>query len=318
MKHLISLKEQSKEDILEILNIAGILKNSGKDSKVPEITGPSPCRDKKMLMLFEKGSTRTYISFAAAAFDLGMHPIPVNSSATQLNSMNFADEIKTMMLYGDAFVYRALNVRNVEYAASLNMIPVIDACSNKYHPAQSLTDIFTMAEISGGIEKIGKVVWLGIENNVSNTLALLCAKLGIHIYIVSPMVDPDSVDKDLQHMLESSSFVHRTLDVGEALQDANFVHTDTWMNMEYFDKEAIKSEFKEEFERRKELFFPYQLSASLLKKYNCNAKIMHCMPCHEGYEITRDAMDHPNSVLFQQAKNRYHTEKGILWWMFKK
>ncbi|MCC6323199.1 hypothetical protein IT400_00220, partial [Candidatus Nomurabacteria bacterium] len=214
-------------------------------------------------------------------------------------------------------MYRALDVCDVEYVASLNTIPVIDGCSNKYHPSQALADILTMSEIAGGVEKIGKVAWLGIENNVSNTLAMACHTLGIALYIASPLVHENSIDEELTTIINTSSFIKRT-SMEEALQNASFIHTDTWVDMEYFDTDGnVKKEFKTEFEKREELLLPYQISAQLLKAHNCNAKIMHCMPCHEGMEITRDAIDHKNSVIFYQAENRLHIEKAMLWWLFQ-
>lgn len=321
MKHLISLMDQSRDDILDILNKAAICKERTAHDLATvngfAFEGYQAFAGKQMLMLFEKGSTRTKLSFMAAAYNLGGHPIAIDAASTQFKLAHFKDEIRATMQYGDVLVYRAIDAKNVEFAASLNLIPVIDACSNKYHPCQALSDIFTMSEVAGGLDNIGKVVWLGIENNVSNTLALVCAKLGIHIYLAAPLVHPESVDPNLQDVLKASPFVHRTLDIAEALEEASFVHTDTWMDMEYFDGAHIKDAFKVEFQHRKELLMPYQISAELLTRYSCNAKIMHCMPCHEDYEITRNAIDHQNSVIFQQAKNREHVEKAILWWLFQ-
>ncbi len=315
MKHLISLKEQTKEELLEILKIAKLLKNNPKNLKdLPEI-GQNPCTGKKITLLFEKTSTRTMLSFWYASLELGAFPAFMNMSQSNFAISNFDDEIKTVMLYSDLLMYRALDSKKVTTAVSQNIVPVIDGCSNKYHPSQAISDIFTMAEISGGIEKVKKVVWLGIENNVSNTLVLACLKLGVHVYIVSPLVDPDSEDEELKKMFNDSKFVHRTLDLKVALENADYVHTDTWLNMEFFENGKIKKEFTVDFEKRKSLLIPFQLSNELLEKYNCQAKIMHCMPCHEGYEITSDAIEHPNSVIFKQAENRLHAEKGMLWWL---
>ena len=229
------------------------------------------------------------------------------------------------MRMGDILMFRALRAADVELAASMNVIPVIDACSEKYHPCQALGDILTMSEIAGGLDKIRKVVWLGIENNVSNTLMLACAKLGIEIFIVAPERHAASRDEELISQAESTGKVHRTLDLEFALDGADFVHTDTWMDMEFFSTEGgsasggensqVRPEFKQEYERRIKIFSPFQLNQKLLLKYAPRAKIMHCMPCHIGYEITRDAIDSPNSVIFDQAENRKHIQKGILLWL---
>lgn len=310
MKHLLTLKDYSKKEIEEIIKKAIEIK--AKPEKYYEIL-----KNKILIMLFQKTSTRTRLSFETAMTQLGGHVIFLDARTTQFALTDFKDEIKAVMCYGDILMFRAKKFADVELAASLNQIPVIDACSEKYHPCQALGDILTMAEYSGGLDKIKKVVWLGIENNVSNTLKLACAKLGIDIYLVAPEVDPNSIDEELNKMAEDTGHIHKTLDFSEAMKDANFVHTDTWLNMEFFSAEGgergkVKPEFKEEYERRVKLFKPYQLNAELVNKYGPKAKIMHCMPCHIGYEITRDAIDHPNSIIFDQAENRLHIQKAII------
>jgi ornithine carbamoyltransferase len=269
-------------------------------------------------MIFEKSSTRTRVSYEAAMTELGGHAIYLDKKTSQFSMADFKDEIRAVMRFGHLLMFRALKAEDVITAASFNHIPVIDGCSQKYHPSQALGDILTMAENSGGIEKIKKVVWLGMENNVSNTLMLACTKLGINFVIVSPETDKDSIDVELNNQAQKSGLVHRTLDFEEALKDADYIHTDTWMNMEFFDKGQIKEEFTEEYNRRKELFIPYQINSALIDKYCPDAKVMHCMPCHVGYEISRDAIDHKNSVIFDQAENRLHIQKAMILWLLNK
>lgn len=313
MRHLISLKEQSRSDVLDILEMARELKILRRKGKLADnLAG------KTLLMLFQKTSTRTRVSFEAAMTELGGHAIYLDARASQFSVAEFVDEIRALMRFGHALVFRALKVESVLKAASYNQIPVIDACSEKYHPAQALGDMLTMIESAGGLEKIKKVVWLGVENNVSNTLKLLCAKLGIDIFIVAPEADASSVDVELNSMAEATGKVHKTLDLKEALKDADFVHTDTWTNMEFFENGKVKPEFADEYERRKKIFIPYQLNAQLIDNFAPSAKIMHCMPCHVGYEISRDAIDHKNSIIFDQAENRLHVEKAILLWLLEK
>ncbi len=312
MRHLISLKEQSREDILDMLALAKALKakrNAG------EVMGLLP--EKTLIMLFQKTSTRTRLSFEAGMTELGGHAIFLDSRTTQFALTDFGDEIQAVMRYGQVLMFRAKRAADVIKAASYNRIPVIDACSEKYHPAQALSDILTMDEHSGGIENVKKIVWLGTENNVSNTLMLACAKLGIEVVLVCPEIDPDSVDEELNAQAEATGLVSRTLDLEEALKDADYVHTDTWMNMEFFDNGEVKPDYQDEYKRRKEVFMPYQLNADLLAKYCPNAKIMHCMPCHEGYEISRDGIDHPNAVIFDQAENRMHMQKAMILWLLE-
>jgi ornithine carbamoyltransferase len=111
--------------------------------------------------------------------------------------------------------------------------------------------------------------------------------------------------------------VTKTLVLAEALKDADYVHTDTWMDMEFFDGGKIKPEFEDEYNKRNEQFKPYQLNAEIIDKHCPKAGIMHCMPCHVGYEISRDAIDHKNSVIYDQAENRLHGQKGIMVWLME-
>ena len=323
MRHLISLKEQSREDILSLLGLAAKVKAK---YRAGELTSYLP--NKTLIMLFQKTSTRTRLSFEAGMTELGGHGIYLDSRTTQLGMADFKDEIRAIMRFGDILMLRAKKAADVELAASLNQIPVIDACSEKYHPCQALADLLTMAEHSGGIENVKKITWLGIENNVSNTLMLASAKLGIKIAIVAPEVDRDSVDNELNAQADATGMVMRTLNLAEALRDTDYVHTDTWMNMEFFSTEGgsasggdagkVRPEFATELDRREKTFLPYQLNAGLISQYAPNAKIMHCMPCHVGYEISRDAIDHPNSLIFDQAENRKHMQKAIILWLLKK
>jgi len=313
MRHLTSLKEQTKEELLTILKLAQKIKakrNAG------ELTNYLP--NQTMVMLFEKTSTRTRLSFEAGMTELGGHAIFLDARTSQFALTDFKDEIRATMRFGQILMFRAKKAKQVITATTLDQISVIDACSEKYHPCQALADMLTMIEHSDGLENIKKVVWLGIENNVSNTLMLACTKLGIKFVMVAPEINRPSVDEELNKQAIATGLVERTLNLEEALKDADYVHTDTWMDMEYFKDGEVLPEFEGQYKKRIETFMPYQLNAELVNKYCPQAKIMHCMPCHLGYEITRDAVDHPNSIIFDQAENRLHAQKGIIMWLLEK
>jgi ornithine carbamoyltransferase len=313
MRHFISLKEQTKEDILQVLDIAKKIKAK---RKAGELTNYLP--NKTLIMLFQKTSTRTRLSFEAGMTELGGHAIFMDMRSSQFAITDFRDEIQAVMRFGDVMMFRARKAEDVITAASCDDIPVIDACSEKYHPAQALSDVLTMDEAAGGIDNVTKVVWLGVENNVSNTLMAACTKLGIEFVIAAGGVDKPSIDKELNKQAEETGLVTRTDNVEEALKGADFVHTDTWMNMEYFDEKGnIKPNYQDQYEERKEKFMPYQLNAEIIDNFAPDANIMHCMPLHIGYEITRDAVDHDNAVIFQQAENRLHMQKGMIMWLLE-
>lgn len=310
MRHLISLKEQSREDLLEILNLAQKLKARKNVSEKINIL-----HNQTLIMLFQKTSTRTRLSFEAGMTELGGHGIYLDARNTQFSLTDFKDEIQAVMRYGQVLMFRALKATDVITAANLNKIPVIDACSEKYHPCQALGDILTMIEHSGGLENIKKITWLGIENNVSNTLKLTCAKLGIKIAIAAPEKNPPSIDSELNAMANATGLTEYTLDIAQALKESQYVHTDTWMDMEFFKDGKVIPEYQAEYDKRIKTFMPYQLNAKLIDTYAPQAKIMHCMPCHIGYEISRDAVDHKNSIIFDQAENRMHMQKAIILWL---
>src|SRR5574343_531657 len=152
MKHLLSLKEQTTQDLLDILNCATRLKSKLKQGEDIDLL-----KSRTLLMLFQKSSTRTRLSFEAAMTQLGGHAIYIDAKTTQISLAAFQDEIRAMMRFGDILMFRAKKAEDVSQTAALNQLPVIDACSEKYHPCQALGDILTMAEYSGGIDKIGKI-----------------------------------------------------------------------------------------------------------------------------------------------------------------
>ncbi len=306
--HLITLKDWSAKTIRQVIEKAiEIKKNPDKYADI--------LKNKTLIMLFEKTSTRTRLSFEQGMTQLGGHAIFLDKRTTQFAIADFKDEIRATMRFGDALMYRPLKNESLVQAAELGKIPVINACCEKYHPCQGLGDALTMIEKSGGsIEdfKGKKVVWLGIANNVSNSLVMACTKLGAKITMCIAEKDKGAYDKELEAQAKKTGLYEETTDLS-CLKDADFVHTDTWLNMEFFNPDgSVKGEFKKEFERRKKKIMPYQLSKKLLDKYGSKAKIMHCMPCHIGYEITRDAIDHPNSIIFDQAENRMHVQRAII------
>ncbi|EKD43343.1 MAG: ornithine carbamoyltransferase [uncultured bacterium] len=313
MRHLISLKEQSREDILKMLEMAKKIKAKRTAGELTNFL-----TNQTLVMLFQKTSTRTRLSFEAGMTELGGHGIFLDSRTSQLSLTDYGDEIQAIMRFGHVLMMRALKADDVIKASTYNRIPVIDACSEKYHPAQALSDLLTMAEKSNGIENVKKITWLGVENNVSNTLMLACAKLGIKVAIAAPEANAQSIDLELNAMAEATGNVTRTTNLAEALKDTDYVHTDTWMDMEFFENGQVKPSFQAEYDRRKSTFMPFQLNANLINTYAPQAKIMHCMPCHIGYEISRDAVDHPNAVIFDQAENRLHMQKAMIMWLLEK
>jgi len=189
--------------------------------------------------------------------------------------------------------------------AVASKVPVINGCDEKYHPCQALADLMTIKEKKGKLKEL-KLVYIGVHNNVCNSLIVGCTKTGMKITAVTPIKNEAAWDEELIAEAKKTGLYETTLDVKEAVKDADVVYTDTWVDMEFF----LDPKFKEEKEKRIKLMLPYQINKQLLP--SSNALIMHDMPIHRGYEISDDMIDNSNSIIFDQSENRLHSEKGVL------
>jgi ornithine carbamoyltransferase len=189
--------------------------------------------------------------------------------------------------------------------AEASGVPVINGCDEKYHPCQIIADLMTVKEKMGGLKGL-KLVYIGVHNNVCNSLIEGCTKMGVKITAVTPSVNEASVDEELLEKAKRTGLYEVSLDVKAAVEDCDVVYTDTWVDMEYF----LDPKFRAEKERRIKLMLPYQVNKELLG--SSDAIIMHDMPIHRGYEIAEDIIDSPNSIIYDQSENRLHTAKTIL------
>ncbi|MBW2967473.1 ornithine carbamoyltransferase [Candidatus Woesearchaeota archaeon] len=307
MRHMITLKDWSPDEIRDMIRKAiDIKKNIAAYGDV--------LKGKTLVMLFQKTSTRTRLSFEDGMNQLGGHAIFVDMRTTQFKMADLKDEIRATERFADAIFARVKKNSMLQEMAQVVRTPIINGCCEKYHPCQGLADVMTMVEASGGLEGFRgkKVVWLGITNNVSNSLVMATVKLGGRITLCIRDKNPPAIDPELEKYAKETGLYEETDDVS-CIKDADFIHTDTWVDMEFFDSDGeVIPEYRTEYEKRKKMFMPLQLSRALLDKYGSKAKIMHCMPCHIGYEITRDAIDHPDSLIFDQAENRLHAQKALL------
>ncbi len=308
VRHFLTLGEYDADEIREILNRAIEVKKNPAEYA-------DALKNKTLIMLFQKTSTRTRLSFEAGMTQLGGHAIFLDWRTTQFTMAEFIDEIRAAMRFGDVLMYRALKHANIREAERVARIPIINALCERYHPCQAMADALTMIEKSGGkVESLrGKrLVYMGVANNVSNSLIEVCTKLGMHITLCIGEKDPLSKDNELERKAKATGLYEETSDLN-CLSDADFAYTDAWLNIEYFDNEGeVIGKFRKEFERRKKALMPFQLNIAVLKKYHSKAKIMHDMPCHTGYEISREAVEHSDSIIFDQAENRLHAQKAIL------
>jgi ornithine carbamoyltransferase len=189
--------------------------------------------------------------------------------------------------------------------AKASRVPVINGCDEKYHPSQAIADLITMKEKKGTLKGV-KLVYVGVHNNVCNSLIEGCTKTGAKLTTVTPIFNEASRDDELMEEAKKTGLWETTLDLKKAVADADFVYTDTWIDMEFF----TDPKFAAEKDKRIKLMMPYQINANLLK--NSNAYIMHDMPIHRGYEISVDAIENPKSVIYEQAENRLYSAKAIM------
>jgi len=200
---------------------------------------------------------------------------------------------------------RLLYNSDLNKIAKNSHVPVINGCDEKYHPSQAIADLITIKEKKGKLTGV-KLVYVGVHNNVANSLIEACTKTGVKITTVCPIFNEASRDNELLSDAEKTGLWESTLDLKKAVLDADFVYTDTWVDMEFF----TDPKYVNEKEERIKLMMSYQINAELLK--GTNAYVMHDMPIHRGYEITDDVIESPKSVIYEQAENRLYSAKAIL------
>ncbi|HOL09498.1 MAG TPA: ornithine carbamoyltransferase [Bacillota bacterium] len=304
VKHMINFKNWSGEELRQILDLALEVKRNQKQywNALDHLT---------LGMIFQKTSTRTRVSFEVAMTQLGGHSIYLDWRSTNLILAELKDEIRYLDRNLDAIMARLMTFEQVKEMADYSRVPVINGCDNKYHPTQALADFLTIIEHKGRLEGVN-LVYVGIHNNVANSLVEGGTKLGMKITTVTPEFNEASRDQELLDEAAKTGLWEQTLDLEAAVAKADVVYTDTWVDMEFF----LDPKFEEEKKRRIDKMIPYQLNEKLLK--DKKVLIMHDMPIHPGYEIDRWAIESPNSVIFDQAENRLHAEKAVLLTLLKK
>jgi ornithine carbamoyltransferase len=292
MKHLISIADLSKQEILELLETAARLKEDRKKGIIQE-----KLKNKTLAMIFELPSTRTRISVEVAMLELGGNALYLNWNDLQLGRGEpIKDTARVMSRYVHGIMIRAKKHNTVEELAKFSSIPVINGLSNLEHPCQVLSDLLTIYEHKG---LNARITWLGDGNNVCNSLILLSAILGLEMVVSCPAgYEPSALSK----ALELGGKIKLERNPKKAVENADVLYTDVWVSM---GQEA-------EREVRLKAFRGYEISRELMKYAKDDAIVMHCMPVHRGEEITDDVIESRNSVIYDQAENRLHMQKAIL------
>jgi ornithine carbamoyltransferase len=296
--HLINFKELSGQELNALVDLGIEVKhNPKKYSKAFE--------GKSAALIFQKTSTRTRVAFEVAMTQLGGHALFIDWRTTNFTLADISDEVQYLSRNVDCIMARLLYNADLMKMADASRVPVINGCDEKYHPTQALADLITIKERKGTL-KGAKLVYIGVHNNVCNSLIEGCTKTGAKLTTVTPIFNEAARDEELLAEAKKTGLWQSTLDAKKAVKDADFVYTDTWIDMEFF----TDPKFAAEKDKRIKLMMPYQINAELLK--GSNAYIMHDMPIHRGYEISAEAIENPKSVIYEQAENRLYSAKAIL------
>lgn len=293
-KDLLTLDELTDNELSKIIDEGIKLKKQLKKGSHKPIL-----KNKTLGMIFEKPSTRTRVSFETGMFQLGGHALNLSSSVLQLSrGESVEDTAKTLSRYVDVIMARVYDQKILEILAKNSDVPVINGLSNSFHPCQTLADLMTIKEKKKKLKGL-KIAWIGDGNNVCNSLIYGCSKTGINISIATPKgFEPD---KTVIKKSKKKITIVLTTDPQEAVKNADVVITDTFTSIHNLDK------------KREKKFLPkFQVNPSLMKKAKKNAIFLHCLPAKRGKEVTSSVIDGSQSVVWDQAENRLHSQKALL------
>lgn len=300
-----TLKDFSREEILEILALAMKIKGDFKKGiRQPLMQG------KTLGMIFEKSSTRTRVSFEAGIYQLGGMGLFLSSRDIQLGRGEpMKDTARVISRMVDMVMIRTAGHERIEEFARYSSVPVINGLSDSYHPVQLMADYMTMMEY--GKDKNPVVAYIGDGNNMTHSWLMLAAKLGFELRVATPRgYEPDSSIFECALMLakESGAKITLTNDPKIAVDGADVVTTDTWASM---GQEAEK-------EKRERDFQGYCVDSALMKLAKGDAIFLHCLPAYRGQEVSEEVLEGAQSVIFDEAENRLHAQKGIMVWLEQK
>jgi len=298
MSSLLSLRELDRNALMSVVTTALDVKRH-PDKYATALSGTG------LLLLMQKTSTRTTLAFTVAIHQLGGYAMRMNWQESNFSISPIALEARYVGTTVDAVMARLLRHQDVAELAQFAGIPVINGCDEKYHPSQAVADLLTIYENAGRFDGV-RVTYVGVHNNVTNSLLVGCTRLGARVNLVTPIVNDLASDPDLMAEAQQTGLLRRYDDVRSASADSDFVYTDTWIDMEHFSDPA----YQEEKARRIALMSPFQLNAETVG--DADVKIMHDMPIHPGFEISAELIDDARSVIFEQAENRLHAAKAIL------
>ena len=318
-RHFLKLLDYTPEEIDYLINLAAELKQKKKDGVLHrELVG------KNIALIFEKTSTRTRCSFEVAASDLGMHPVYLDPSGSQIGKKeSIADTARVLGRMFDGIEYRGYGQEIVEELAKNAGVPVWNGLTNEFHPTQILADFLTIKEHFGSL-KGRKLVYMGdARYNMGNSLMVGCAKMGMHFVACAPkkyFPTTDLVDKCQEVAKKTGAILEFETDPIKATENADVIYTDVWVSM---------GEPSEIWQERISDLLPYQVNKKIIDNAGAQCKFMHCLPAFhdlkttigkdvydkfglDALEVTDEVFESKNSIVFDEAENRMHTIKAVM------
>ncbi|MFA6196950.1 MAG: ornithine carbamoyltransferase [Sulfurimonas sp.] len=302
MRHFLTLKDFTKEEILEIITLGLEIKKDLKAGIYKE-----QLKNQTLAMIFEKSSTRTRVSFEVGMYQLGGHALFLSNRDIHLGRGEpVKDTSRVISSMCDMVMIRTFEQSMIEEFAKYSKVPVINGLTDSYHPVQLLADYMTMVEY--GVAENAIVAYIGDGNNMTHSWMMLAAKLGFELRIATPKgyeVDGKILEEALKMAKESGAVIKVSNDPKEAVHGATIVTTDTWASM---GQEGEK-------EQRVKAFQGYMVDDLMMCLAQKNAKFLHCLPAYRGQEVSAEVLESHCEIVFNEAENRLHAQKGLMVWL---
>jgi putrescine carbamoyltransferase len=307
LKHFIDTQDFSKQELLDLIDLIRMIKKADKQGATPRLLEGA-----SLAMIFEEPSTRTRISFEVGMAELGGHALYLKPGEIHLGVReSLGDTAQVISRYVDVIMARTLKHETMEGLVKFATVPLINGLTDYNHPTQVVCDVLTMIEHAPADKKLEdfNVTFVGDATNVLSSLMLICTRLGMNFTHAAPkkyQAPKQWMDWAQENCKISGGTVRVTDDPIDAVKNADFIYTDLWW---WVGQEA-------EIPERQAAFMPkYQVNKDLMSHAPAHCKFMHCLPASRGVEATDEVMDSAQSVIFDQAENRLHTEKGLLVWL---
>ncbi len=302
-KDLLKMLDLTRNEILEILDVADDLKKKQKNGEPHEYL-----KGKTLAMIFEKNSTRTRVSFEVGTFQLGGHALFLSGKESQIGRGEpLPDTARVLSRYCDGIMIRTFGQEIVEELAKYATVPVINGLTDFAHPCQVLADLMTIREKKGKLEGL-KLCYIGDGNNMANSLIVGAMTCGMDVSVACPLTyDPDEKVLEFTKTMTDCKFT-LTRDPKEAVKDADIVITDVWASMGQ----------EEESQKRMMAFgAAYEVNAELMALAKSDAMVQHCLPAHRGEEISAEVFEAHADEIFDEAENRLHAQKAVMYLLMK-